>query len=54
MGFPEAPKIDFRMSCGPVEVSKWSLSKRLLQQIVDAVVTSTLLLPKAWNDDGSH
>ena len=32
------------------QVSKWSLSKRLLKQILGAVVTSTLLLPKACNE----
>ncbi|CAJ1379600.1 unnamed protein product [Effrenium voratum] len=43
--FVDPPEVDFRMSCGPAQVSDWSSLKQLLHSILNYAVSSMLLLP---------
>lgn len=47
--FVDAPKIDFRVNCGPVQVSNWPFLKQKLQDLLSSVMTTALLLPNVIN-----
>eukprot|EP00438_Fugacium_kawagutii_P024419 Skav222382 [mRNA] locus=scaffold2692:353464:355103:- [translate_table: standard] len=54
--FVDAPKIDFRLGCGPIQahgkrqsVSNWAFVKKMQQDLLSSVMTTALLLPHVIN-----
>lgn len=46
--FVDAPSIDFRLGCGPMQVSNWAFVRKLLQDLLSSATTA-LLLPNVIN-----